>query len=181
MANTANRAHAAIRGHRRPVTSTAPASLVGPATPVASAHHTAAIAVALFIAATLAGCAVGPNYKKPETPVAPTYGAAEPAIYTSEQAQVQFWKQFGDGTLDKLGRRLPQRQPRPAHRSRPSRRSTRSPTPVPVRPGANSNRLRRPHHAEVSAEADRIPVHGVLLRRGFRCDLGTRPVWPCTA
>ena len=57
-------------------------------------------AVALFVAATLAGCAVGPNYKKPETPVAPTYGAAEPALYTSEQAQIQFWKQFGDETLD---------------------------------------------------------------------------------
>ena len=59
-------------------------------------------AVALFVAATLAGCAVGPNYKKPETPVAQTYGAAEPALYTPEQAQVQFWKQFGDETLDKL-------------------------------------------------------------------------------
>ncbi|MDB6157068.1 MAG: efflux system, outer rane lipoprotein NodT family, partial [Gammaproteobacteria bacterium] len=59
-------------------------------------------AVALFVAVTLAGCAVGPNYKKPETPVAQTYGAAEPALYTPEQAQVQFWKQFGDETLDKL-------------------------------------------------------------------------------
>src|ERR1700736_3261356 len=59
-------------------------------------------AVALFVVATLAGCAVGPNYKKPETPVAQTYGAAEPALYTPEQAQVQFWKQFGDDTLNKL-------------------------------------------------------------------------------
>jgi multidrug efflux system outer membrane protein len=59
-------------------------------------------AVALFVAVTLAGCAVGPNYKKPETPVAQTYGAAEPALYTPEQAQVQFWKQFGDETLNKL-------------------------------------------------------------------------------
>src|SRR4029077_3383119 len=58
--------------------------------------------VSLFVAATLAGCAVGPNYKKPETPVAATCGAAEPTVYTSEQAQVQFWKQFGDETLDKL-------------------------------------------------------------------------------
>jgi multidrug efflux system outer membrane protein len=59
-------------------------------------------AIALFVAATLAGCAVGPNYKKPETPVAQTYGAAEPAVYSPEQAQVRFWKQFGDETLDKL-------------------------------------------------------------------------------
>jgi multidrug efflux system outer membrane protein len=60
-------------------------------------------AVAVVVAATLAGCAVGPNYKKPETPVAATFaGAAEPALYTSEQAQVQFWKQFDDATLNKL-------------------------------------------------------------------------------
>jgi multidrug efflux system outer membrane protein len=59
-------------------------------------------AIALFVAVTLAGCAVGPNYKKPETPVAQTYGAAEPGVYSPEQAQVQFWKQFGDETLDKL-------------------------------------------------------------------------------
>jgi multidrug efflux system outer membrane protein len=59
-------------------------------------------AVALVVAATLASCAVGPNYKKPETPVAASFAAAEPAVYTSEQAQVQFWKQFNDATLDKL-------------------------------------------------------------------------------
>jgi multidrug efflux system outer membrane protein len=59
-------------------------------------------AVALFVAAVLAGCAVGPNYKKPENPVAQTFQAAEPAVYTPEQAQVHFWKQFGDETLDKL-------------------------------------------------------------------------------
>jgi len=57
---------------------------------------------ALFVAVTLAGCAVGPNYRKPETPVASTFGAAEPGLYLSEQAQIQFWKQFGDETLDKL-------------------------------------------------------------------------------
>ncbi|HWM70545.1 MAG TPA: efflux transporter outer membrane subunit [Steroidobacteraceae bacterium] len=84
----------------------ADASTRGGATPRSAVTRGGArrptLAVALFVAATLAGCAVGPNYKKPETPVAPTYGAAEPAVYTSEQAQVQFWKQFGDETLDKL-------------------------------------------------------------------------------
>jgi len=58
--------------------------------------------VALFVAGTLAGCAVGPNYHQPKTEVAPTYGSAEPAVYSSENAQVQFWKQFNDETLDKL-------------------------------------------------------------------------------
>ena len=58
--------------------------------------------IALAIAAALAGCAVGPNYKKPATPVATAYGAAEPALYTSEQAQIQFWRQFNDQTLNQL-------------------------------------------------------------------------------
>src|SRR3569833_581114 len=60
------------------------------------------LGVALFVAATLAACAVGPNYHQPKTQVAPTYGAAEPAVYTSEQAQVQFWKQFNADTLNKM-------------------------------------------------------------------------------
>ena len=59
-------------------------------------------AVALFVAVTLAGCSVGPDYKKPETPASPAFAAAEPAVYTPEQAQVRFWNQFGDETLDKL-------------------------------------------------------------------------------
>lgn len=58
--------------------------------------------VALVVAATLASCAVGPNYKKPQTPAAPAFASAETAIYTAEQAQAQFWKQFNDETLDKL-------------------------------------------------------------------------------
>jgi outer membrane protein, multidrug efflux system len=58
--------------------------------------------VALVVAATLASCAVGPNYKKPETPVAATFASAEPGAYSPEQAQSQFWKQFGDPTLDQL-------------------------------------------------------------------------------
>jgi multidrug efflux system outer membrane protein len=58
--------------------------------------------VALFVAAAIAGCAVGPNYKKPETPVAKTFASAESGTYSSEQSQAQFWKQFGDATLDQL-------------------------------------------------------------------------------
>ncbi len=58
--------------------------------------------IAFLVAATLAGCAVGPNYRKPETAVAPTFASAEPAVYTAEEAQIQFWKQFNDGTLDRL-------------------------------------------------------------------------------
>ena len=54
------------------------------------------------LAAALSGCAVGPNYAKPATPVAPQFveGAAGP--YSAEDAQAKFWTQFGDPTLDQL-------------------------------------------------------------------------------
>ena len=59
--------------------------------------------VAVAIAAILAGCAVGPNYKRPDTPVAPQYAGAEASTYsTAENPQVQFWKLFDDQTLDQL-------------------------------------------------------------------------------
>ncbi|HVW70430.1 MAG TPA: efflux transporter outer membrane subunit [Steroidobacteraceae bacterium] len=60
--------------------------------------------VALAVsAAVLAGCAVGPNYKKPDTPVTRQFAGAEVNTYsTAEQAQTQFWTQFGDDTLNQL-------------------------------------------------------------------------------
>jgi multidrug efflux system outer membrane protein len=62
-------------------------------------------AVALTVAATLAACAVGPNYKRPETQVAPQFPAAtaDSATYTTTQdTQVEFWRQFDDETLNQL-------------------------------------------------------------------------------
>ncbi len=56
----------------------------------------------LIVAGALTACAVGPNYKKPESPVAAKFAGAKPAVYTSEQAQAQFWTQFGDDTLNQL-------------------------------------------------------------------------------
>ena len=59
--------------------------------------------VALGVAAVLAGCAVGPNYKRPDTPVAPQFAGAETGTYsTAQDPQVEFWKQFDDETLDQL-------------------------------------------------------------------------------
>ena len=59
--------------------------------------------VALAVAAVLAGCAVGPNYKRPDTPVAPQFAGAEAGTYsTQEQILAQFWTQFDDETLNKL-------------------------------------------------------------------------------
>ena len=54
------------------------------------------------VAAALSGCAVGPNYRQPKTPVAAQFAGAEPGVYTSQQSQIEFWKQFDDPTLDQL-------------------------------------------------------------------------------
>jgi multidrug efflux system outer membrane protein len=56
----------------------------------------------LVIASSLTACAVGPNYQRPHTEVAPAFADAEASIYSSQEAQAQFWKQFGDDTLDSL-------------------------------------------------------------------------------
>ena len=58
--------------------------------------------LAAVIAASLAACAVGPNYVKPDTPTAASFVSAEPATYSAEEVQAQFWTQFGDETLDHL-------------------------------------------------------------------------------
>lgn len=54
------------------------------------------------LAAALAGCAVGPNYAKPATPVAAGFVGARDGAYSSDDAQSHFWTQFGDDTLDRL-------------------------------------------------------------------------------
>jgi len=54
------------------------------------------------LAAALAGCAVGPNYVKPATPVSPQFAGATEGAYSREDAQAAFWTQFGDATLDRL-------------------------------------------------------------------------------
>lgn len=70
---------------------------------MANARTTALAAVAAVVATTLAACAVGPNYKRPETPVAQQFAGAEPGTYqTAQDTPVQFWKQFDDETLDQL-------------------------------------------------------------------------------
>jgi outer membrane protein, multidrug efflux system len=54
------------------------------------------------LAAALAGCAVGPNYVKPDTPVPQKFAGAAGGPYASDEAQAKFWTQFGDDTLDRL-------------------------------------------------------------------------------
>jgi outer membrane protein, multidrug efflux system len=63
----------------------------------------AAWLLALLAIATLllAGCAVGPDYRAPDTPV-PEYRNADPSILDKRPFEAAWWQQFGDPTLDGL-------------------------------------------------------------------------------
>ncbi len=61
-----------------------------------------ALIALVTVAAALAGCAVGPNYVQPATPVAPRFAGGAEAAYSSADAQARFWTQFADPTLDRL-------------------------------------------------------------------------------
>jgi outer membrane protein, multidrug efflux system len=73
---------------------------------------TLVLIVIAALAAALAGCAVGPEYVKPATAVAPQFTGAQPVAgaapgavpgpYSGEETQAKFWTQFGDATLDGL-------------------------------------------------------------------------------
>src|SRR5580698_11542465 len=58
--------------------------------------------VAVTIAATLAACAVGPDYHRPTVQTAPTFVEAEPAVYSTDDSVGPFWGQFNDDLLDGL-------------------------------------------------------------------------------
>jgi multidrug efflux system outer membrane protein len=50
----------------------------------------------------LTACAVGPDYKKPDVPVAAKFESGTLTTYSQEQSIVRFWEQFGDDTLNQL-------------------------------------------------------------------------------
>lgn len=57
---------------------------------------------ALLIAALLGGCAVGPDFVAPRTPVAPQYGASAEPVYAADAPLQQFWQRFDDPALAAL-------------------------------------------------------------------------------
>lgn len=73
-----------------------------------------ALAIAMAVAAALAGCAVGPNYRRPTTHVEKQFPTASAApgslqegvsssdIYSHAPTQTEFWKQFDDPVLDSM-------------------------------------------------------------------------------
>jgi multidrug efflux system outer membrane protein len=56
----------------------------------------------LIAATTLAACAVGPDYKPPETETAQRFDNLEPESYSAESTVAQFWTLFEDETLERL-------------------------------------------------------------------------------
>src|SRR3979409_2692980 len=56
----------------------------------------------LLLSAALASCAVGPNYVKPDSKVAPKFEGARDGAFSTADAQGKFWTQFSDDTLNRL-------------------------------------------------------------------------------
>ncbi len=56
----------------------------------------------IALTAALTGCAVGPNYRKPEIPVVPRFAGSQGGPYSGDETQANFWKEFGDDTLNRL-------------------------------------------------------------------------------
>jgi multidrug efflux system outer membrane protein len=55
-----------------------------------------------ILGAVLTGCAVGPNYQRPSTSVAASYGRAPTNHFASAEPEERWWALFGDPTLDRL-------------------------------------------------------------------------------
>lgn len=59
--------------------------------------------IAAAVAVVLAGCAVGPNYRQPETPVPQQFVGAEATVYNTQAGDLaRFWTVFNDATLTRL-------------------------------------------------------------------------------
>ena len=58
--------------------------------------------IPVAVAATLAACAVGPDYHRPTVQTAPTFVEAEPAVYSTDDGIGPFWGQFNDDLLNGL-------------------------------------------------------------------------------
>src|SRR5713226_3306586 len=66
-------------------------------------HRSWLISVGCLSAVVLSGCAVGPNYKRPQTSVANSFANAPTnAVSPDEAALAAWWKGFNDARLDSL-------------------------------------------------------------------------------
>lgn len=64
-------------------------------------HGVKISALALALAITLAGCAIGPDYQQPQSNTPNAFGT-EDSAYASESPLAQFWTVFNDDTLNTL-------------------------------------------------------------------------------
>src|SRR5712675_1978701 len=61
------------------------------------------LAIGLLTIVFLAGCAVGPNYKQPQTSVANSFANAPTNVVSPDEAALAtWWKGFNDAKLDRL-------------------------------------------------------------------------------
>lgn len=60
------------------------------------------VALALLAGGTVAGCAVGPDYQRPQSPVTDGFAGATAGPYSAAQPEAAFWTTFGDETLAQL-------------------------------------------------------------------------------
>jgi multidrug efflux system outer membrane protein len=56
----------------------------------------------VLVCAALAGCSVGPNYKKPTVPTPATFAHGAEGPYSTNCPDVAWWREFHDAELDKL-------------------------------------------------------------------------------
>src|SRR4051812_25714346 len=61
-----------------------------------------ALPLAAFAALLLAGCAVGPDYKRPADPAPATFANATGALTTNTQHNAAWWRSFNDPLLEQL-------------------------------------------------------------------------------
>jgi multidrug efflux system outer membrane protein len=67
------------------------------------ANRTVSSTLVAAVAAILAGCAVGPNYREPTLELPQKFDSAETTAYSATDADVaRFWTVFGDQQLDQL-------------------------------------------------------------------------------
>jgi NodT family efflux transporter outer membrane factor (OMF) lipoprotein len=66
-------------------------------------------ALAIMLCGAVAGCLVGPNYRRPSAPISPTFKEAQgwtPAQPSDAASRLDWWTAFGDPILDNLERRV---------------------------------------------------------------------------
>lgn len=58
--------------------------------------------ISLIAAAALSACAVGPDYRAPQTTAAAVVHNAQTPAFTAESPEAAWWSEFDDGVLDRL-------------------------------------------------------------------------------